>query len=105
MTAGFLAYKWGILEKHCEAVGRDPTEIRKTILMPSLLSDDKAACDALMQGRGLGAGSAVGSKNYIIDRVGEIIEAGVDEIMFGGILTDTPDEFVRFEEEILRAFD
>ena len=71
----------------------------------ALLSDDKAAVDAFMQGRRLGAGSAAGSKNYIIDRVGEIIDAGVDEIMFGGILSDQPDEFVRFEEEVIAAFD
>ena len=43
-------------------------------------------------------------RNLIIDRVAEIIEAGVDEIMFAGILTDTPDELVRFDEEILSAF-
>ena len=105
MTKEYLNYKWGILEQHCETMGRDPSEIRKTILIPTLLSDDKAACEAMISGRRLGAGSAIGQKNYIIDRVGEIIEAGVDEIMFAGILTETPDEFVRYEEEIIRAFD
>ncbi|MEM7016299.1 MAG: LLM class flavin-dependent oxidoreductase [Pseudomonadota bacterium] len=104
MTAEYLNYKWGILEQHCEDAGRDPGEIRKTILMPTLLSDDQKAVDAMIKGRNLGAGSAVGSKSLIIDRVGEIIDAGVDEIMFGGILTDTPEEFVRFDEEILSAF-
>ena len=105
MTAEYLNYKWSVVERHCENTGRDPAEIRKTILIPALLSDDKAAVDAFMQGRRLGAGSAAGSKNYIIDRVGEIIDAGVDEIMFGGILSDQPDEFVRFEEEVIAAFD
>ena len=105
MTKEYLNYKWGILEQHCETMGRDPSEIRKTILIPTLLSDDKAACEAMISGRRLGAGSAIGQKNYVIDRVGEIIEAGVDEIMFAGILTETPDEFVRYEEEIIRAFD
>ena len=104
MTAEYLNYKWGIVEKHCEDAGRDPAEIRKTILIPTLLSDDQEAIDALVKGRNLGAGSAVGSKNLIIDRVGEIIDAGVDEIMFAGILTDTPEEFVRFDEEILSVF-
>jgi hypothetical protein len=37
--------------------------------------------------------------------VGEFIDAGVDEIMFGGIQTEQPDEFSRFEEEVLGAFD
>lgn len=104
MTADYLGKKWDILEQHCEDAGRDPSEISKTVLMPTLLSDDSNVVDAMIKERNLGAGSAIGSKNLIIDRVSEIVEAGVDEIMFGGILTDTPDEFVRFDEEILSAF-
>ncbi len=105
MTAEFLHHKLGILAQHCEDAGRDPAEIRKTVLMPTLLTDDQAAADAFLAARGLGAGTAAGNKNYIIDRVGEIIDAGVDEIMFGGILTEQPDEDGRFEEEVLAAFD
>ncbi len=104
MTREYVDSKWGILERHCEAVGRDPSEIKKTVLMPTLLSDDVSATAAMIKGRRLGEGSAVGSKNYVIDRVGEIAGAGVDEIMFGGIQTEHPDEFVRFEEEVLSAF-
>ena len=73
-------------------------------VMPTLLTDDRSEADAMMEARKLGKGSAVGSKNYIIDRVGEIIDGGVDEIMFGGINTEEPDEFDRFEDEILSAF-
>ncbi len=104
MTREYLDYKWGVLEAHCEAAGRDPSEIRKTILMPTLLSDDKTACEAMIKARRLGEGSAIGSKAYIIDRIGEIMEGGVDEIMFGGILTDTPDAYLEYEAEILSAF-
>ena len=105
MTRQYVDEKWGILTAHCEAADRDPAEIRKTILMPTLLTDDKAAVDAMIKGRRLGEGSAIGEKNFIIDRIGEIIDAGMDEIMFGGIQTEQPDEFSRFEEEILSAFD
>lgn len=105
MTRDYLDQKWAILTQHCEDAGRDPAEIRKTVLMPTLLSDDKEAVQAMIKGRRLGDGSAVGGKNFIIDRVGEIIDAGVDEIMFGGIQTEQPDEFMRFEEEVLRVFD
>ncbi len=105
MTRDYVDHKWGILTQHCEDAGRDPAEIRKTVLMPTLLSNDKAAAQAMISGRGHGAGSAIGEKNYIIDRVGEIIDSGVDEIMFAGIETGQPEEFSRFEEEILSAFD
>ena len=104
MTAEYFHYKVGVLEKHCENVGRDPAEIKKTLLMPTLLSEDKEAVEAMMTGRRLGEGSALGSKSYIIDRVGELIDAGAEEIMFGGIDTAEPDEFVKFEEEIIAAF-
>lgn len=105
MTRDYVDEKWAILTQHCENAGRDPAEIRKTVLMPTLLSDDKEAVQAMIKGRRLGDGSAVGGKSFIIDRVGEIIDAGVDEIMFGGIQTEQPDEFSRFEEEVMCAFD
>ena len=104
MTKDYMDHKWGILEKHCEEVGRDTAEISKTVLMSTLLSDDQAKIDAMIKGRRLGEVSAVGSKNYVIDRAGEIVESGVDEIMFGGLQMETPEEFERFENEILTAF-
>lgn len=104
MTREYVDQKWDVLVQHCEEADRDPAEIKKTLLMPTLLSDDKEAVEAMKKGRRLGEGSALGERNYIIDRIGEIIDAGVQEIMFGGILTETPEEFSRFEEEVLSAF-
>ena len=104
MTAEYFHSRLAILEAHCEDVGRDIGEIRKTLLMPTLLSDDKEAVEEFRAFRNLKEGSAIGPKNFIIDRVGEIVNAGVDEIIFGGMLTDDPDEFVRFDEEILSVF-
>ena len=105
MTADYFKYKVGILEKHCDRVGRDPAEIRKTVLMPSLVSNDEAAVKALVQGRRLGAGSAAGPRSYVIDRIGEIVDAGADEIMIGGLDTVHPELFEEFDKEILSAFD
>ena len=104
MTSAYLAEKWDILQGHCETVGRDPGEIRKTVLVPTLVSDDKEACDAMMKARRLGDGAAVGPKNYVIDRIGEIVDGGVDEIMIGGLNTETPEVYQMYEEEILSAF-
>ena len=58
-----------------------------------------------MANRRLGEGSAVGPKNYVLDRVGEIIDAGADEIMLGGIPTDDVEGYQRVAEEIPSAFD
>ena len=104
MTKEFLDKKWGILEQHCETVGRDPTEIRKTILVPSLVSDDEELCAAMIKARRWGEGAAIGPKNYVIDRLGEIAGAGVDEIMIGGLNSETPEVYQHYEHEVLSAF-
>ncbi|MCY3884148.1 MAG: LLM class flavin-dependent oxidoreductase [Gammaproteobacteria bacterium] len=104
MTAEYLRHKIGILNAHCEHVGRDPNEIRHTVLMPTMVSDNKEKIEAFVGGRRLGTGTAAGPRNYVIDRIGEIVEARVDEIMIGGIPTDDPDEYSRVAEEVLSNF-
>ena len=72
--------------------------------MPTLVSDDKAAVDAFINGRRLGEGSAAGPKSYVIDRIGEMIDAGAEEIMLGGIATASVENFQLIDEEVLSAF-
>ena len=94
--------KSSILEKHCEDWGRDPNEIRRTLLMPCYLTHDQNLIDRAV--KGLGSGTVAGSKDYIIDRIGEFKEAGIAEIMFGGIPSGNVNLLEQFDEEILSAF-
>jgi len=103
MTAAYFHERVAILDKHCENVGRDSAEIKKTVLMPTLVTNEKSAAEAFLQGR-LGEGTAAGPKNYVIDRIGEIMEAGASEIMLGGLNTTTPEIFEEIDKEILSAF-
>ena len=105
MTKEYFQHKVGVLNRHCEAAGRDPGEIKHTVLMPTMVTDDKAAAAHFMANRRLGEGSAFGPKNYVLDRVGEIIDAGADEIMLGGIPTDDVERYHLVAEEVLSAFD
>ena len=105
MTKEYFQHKVGVLNRHCEAAGRDPGEIKHTVLMPTMVTDDKAAAAHFMANRRLGEGSAVGPKNYVLDRVGEIIDAGADEIMIAGIPTDNVEGYQFVAEEVLSAFD
>jgi alkanesulfonate monooxygenase SsuD/methylene tetrahydromethanopterin reductase-like flavin-dependent oxidoreductase (luciferase family) len=105
MTKEYFQYKVGIVEKHCEDCGRDPAEIKKTVLMPTLVSDDKSAVETMMTSRRLGEGTAAGPRNYVIDRIGELIDAGAEEVMLGGILTADVENFQRIDEDVLAAFD
>ena len=104
MTAEYFRHKVGVLNRHCEAEGRDPGEIGHTVLMPTMVTDDASAAEAFMRGRRLGAGTAAGPKSYVIDRIGEIVEAGADEIMIGGIPTEDVDQYRLVAEEVLSQF-
>ena len=104
MTKDYFHHKVSVLNAHCEAEGRDPSEIRHTVLMPTMVTDDSAAAEAFMRGRRLGEGTAAGPKSYVIDRIGEIVGAGADEIMIGGMLTEDVDQYHLVAEEVLSQF-
>ena len=103
MSLEVYRHKIGVLEKHCANVGRDPAEIKRTLLMPLQITDDKERIERFQ--KGLGPGSMAGPKNEIIDRIGEFEREGVAEIMFGAIPTGNVEMFQRVEEEIVAAFD
>jgi alkanesulfonate monooxygenase SsuD/methylene tetrahydromethanopterin reductase-like flavin-dependent oxidoreductase (luciferase family) len=102
MSLEYYQHKVQVLEQHCEDVGRDPSEIKKTLLMPCYLTEDKSLIERAV--KNLGPGTVAGSRDYIIDRIGEFGEAGVAEIMFGGIPSGDLERLSQFEAEILPAF-
>ena len=126
MSFELYKHKVDVLERHCEKVGRDPAEIKHTLLMPLKVTDDKAEAERFIVGLASKAsgtsaerwanyegplmeprlsGSMAGPLNHVIDRIGEFVDAGVDEIMFGAIPTGDVEAFQRVEEEIVAAFD
>ena len=122
MSFELYQHKVSVLERHCEKVGRDPAEIKHTLLMPLKVTDDKAEAERFIVGLGRGtmerwggyegplmeprlSGSMAGPLNHVIDRIGEFVDAGVDEIMFGAIPTGDVEALQRVEEEIVAAFD
>ncbi len=126
MSFELYKHKIDVLERHCEKVGRDPAEIKHTLLMPLKVTDDKAEAERFIVGLASKAsgtsaerwanyegplmeprlsGSMAGPLNHVIDRIGEFVDAGVDEIMFGAIPTGDVEAFQRVEEEIVAAFD
>jgi alkanesulfonate monooxygenase SsuD/methylene tetrahydromethanopterin reductase-like flavin-dependent oxidoreductase (luciferase family) len=103
MALEYYQHKAEVLERHCEAVGRDPAEIKRTLLMPVNVTNDEAAASRFIAS--LGPGTVAGPASYVIQRIGEFMDAGVGEIMFGGVATDKPEQFQRLDEEIIAAFD
>ena len=57
MSFELYQHKVGVLERHCENVGRDPSEIKHTLLMPLLITDDAAEAERFSAGLGHRASS------------------------------------------------
>ena len=91
----------GVLERHCETVGRDPSEIRKTVQVPIHIErDEKKAADF----RGGQDWKMIGPPQYVIDRAQDFIDAGVDEFTFH-MIPPEPEVYAELNETVLSAFD
>ena len=102
VSGELLRHKMNVVEKHCADVGRDPAEITPTVMVPVRLTDDQDRAQRFIDA--IGPNTVAGSKDYVIERVGELIEAGAKEIMFG-LLYNTPEDFQQLEEDVIAAFD
>jgi F420-dependent oxidoreductase-like protein len=71
-----LAHKVGVLRQHCDAVGRDPSEIQVSTQAMLLMSDDE---EWLKDKRAMS--SLAGTPKEIVDVVGAYQDAGCDELI------------------------
>ena len=92
---------WGIVEAHCEAVGRDPSEIKRSVHVPMRIVRDDNHAEHVRRGN---TWTMVGSPQYVIDRCGAFIDAGVDEFCLQSI-QQKPEVYEELNEEIFSAFD
>ena len=102
MSLELYRHKIDVINRHCEDVGRDPAEIKYTVFMPTKLTDNQAEADEFIQR--VGPGTVAGTAEYIIDRIGEFAEEGVEEIMLAPRPSDA-ESLHRLDEEVLAAFD
>jgi len=91
----------GVLEGHCEAIGRDPSEIRKSVHVPMRIERDERKARELRQGDDW---RMIGPPNYVIDRARDFIEAGTEEFMLQ-MIPNKPAVYEELDAEVLRAFD
>ena len=94
-------HKMNVLNQHCEDLGRDPSEIKRTMLIPMRITDDEATAKAELERR---PWILCGAPSYIVDLIGQYFDAGVEEIMFSGIPTKKAN-FDRINSDVLSAFD
>lgn len=87
-----IRHKLAVLDAHCADVGRDPAEITRTWLGGFILADTQAEADAAATAIAPGWGAADldalrgfavwGTPETIRERVGELLDAGLDEVHF-----------------------
>jgi F420-dependent oxidoreductase-like protein len=83
-----IRHKIDVLRSHCRDVGRDPSDITVTRLATLFLtrSDEETAQVRSMLEQAAGpeaaAGYNVGRDDQIVDQVTDLLEAGVDELIF-----------------------
>ena len=90
-----------VLERHCDAIGRDPATIRKTVHVPIRIVPDESRAAELQRGDDW---KMIGPVPFVIDRVNHFIEAGVDEFMMSAI-PNKPAVYDELDQEILSAFE
>ena len=77
-TVDTLRLKMTILDRHCEAVGRDPKDIQRSAVALMFLTDDDKFAARM---RDNAQATIAGNRNQVRDIVGAYRDAGVDELI------------------------
>ena len=75
-----ISERAGVLERHCDAIGRDPATIRRSAQALVLLTDDPAKADAFVAGTG-GRAAIAGTTDDVGEAVAAWQAAGLDEVI------------------------
>ena len=78
--APVIAERSTLLDQRCEAIGRDPTEIRRSAQALVLLTDDRAKAAAFLDGTG-GRAAIAGTTDDVSAAVAAWHDVGLDEVI------------------------
>jgi F420-dependent oxidoreductase-like protein len=89
-----VRHKLDVLRGHCRDVGRDPSEITTTRLGTLVLTpndDETARVTEFLRGiagDAFGEQFTVGQEHEVVEQVGALVDAGVDELIFNLPMSD-----------------
>ncbi len=75
-----FAHKNAVLDEHCAAVGRDPKEIKRAINVGLAYTEESLQQQFGAISDFVRPGVLTGSHDEIMDRIGEYVEAGADQV-------------------------
>ncbi len=75
-----FAHKNAILDEHCAAVGRDPKEIKRAINVGLAYTEESLQQQFGAISEFVRPGVLTGSHDQLMDRIGQYVEAGADQV-------------------------
>jgi len=75
-----FAHKRAVLHQHCDTVGRDPAEIRTAINVGLAWTDESLRAQFGTTAEFVRPGILTGSDEEVIDRIGQYVDAGADQV-------------------------
>jgi F420-dependent oxidoreductase-like protein len=75
-----FAHKREVLRRHCESIGRDPAEVRCAVNLGIAWTEDSLRAQFGALADGVRPGVLGGSDAQVIDRIGEYVEVGADQV-------------------------
>ena len=107
-TAQVVAKKLAILDEHCAAVGRDPSDVKRTAMVSLFVSPNEAEQDSLRQLLGYDSNNDVRDRMIVAtadeatENLAAIVAAGVDEVIVNLPLIKSVDA-IHTAAEVLKA--
>ena len=92
------------LTRHCEAIGRDPASITKTVNLTLAWKEEDLVRQFGGAAEYIGANALKGSPQQVIDRIGEYRDAGAEWVILALRAPFDVDGLDRFAAEVLPAF-
>ncbi len=101
-----LVHKMGILDRHCEDVGRDPSAVERSAVALLFLGDDEASLKQIRE-RGAPMPANIGTVSEHRDIVAAYRDAGVDELIVPAFNLGSKEQQIevldRFMEDVAPA--
>lgn len=106
-TPEILAQKGAVLDQHCQAIGRDPSEVQRSAVALLFINDEQAANDKL-RNMGIERPCVIGTVGEVGEQMAGFVAAGVDEFIVPGFnfrsRSEREDTLDRFITEVAPAF-
>jgi alkanesulfonate monooxygenase SsuD/methylene tetrahydromethanopterin reductase-like flavin-dependent oxidoreductase (luciferase family) len=75
-----FAHKSAVLTEHCVRVGRDPKSVKRTVNVGIAWTEESLRAQFGMLADGVRPGVLTGSDAEVIDRIGQYVAAGAEQI-------------------------